>query len=190
MRAAVSVGARATARAHAHALGVVPATRRVAGRRALAPRYAPGAARAAGRARAASRLRRRGPREHGSLRACRLPRVFVLNLAPVLCHCVRSLRCGGLTGADGGSARRGAVSGAYSPGDTDALCGARFRLATIACVIALCVVVCRTSRMLCALTFLVLFSLSLLLYVLYHTFLPTVMCSELSIYYRFGLCFK
>lgn len=81
----VRAGARAAARAHAHALGVVPAAGRVAGCGARARGYAVGAARPRARAARApppagsARVRGGGsPREHRSLRACRLPRIFVL----------------------------------------------------------------------------------------------------------------
>lgn len=95
MSVAWCVGARAAAGADAHAIRVVPAAGRLAGHAAASRRYAailppdPDPPLLRGRS---------SPREHGSLRACRLPRVFVLNpRAPVLCHCVRSLWCGGLT---------------------------------------------------------------------------------------------
>lgn len=99
------VGARAAALADARALRVVPAAGAFAGDDAPPRRYAAIMSFAAILPRAAilpptpCQLRgRSAPREHCSLRACRLPRVFVLNpRAPVLCHCVRSLWCGGLT---------------------------------------------------------------------------------------------
>lgn len=99
------VGARAAALADARALRVVPAAGPLAGDAAPPRRYAAVMSFADILPRAAilpptpCQLRGRGaPREHCSLRACRLPRVFVLNpRAPVLCHCVRSLWCGGLT---------------------------------------------------------------------------------------------
>lgn len=114
------VGARAATRTHAHAFRVVPAARRVAGRAAVPCRYGarPGPraarrprprrhcrltrtrARARTRTRAAALVpvvRRATRREHGSLRACRLPRIFILILAHRYCLvCVRSLRCGGI----------------------------------------------------------------------------------------------
>lgn len=96
---ACCVGAREAASADAHAFRVVPAAGSFAGRAARTRRYAAPLPPAAATRPPPSRLRGRGaPREHRSLRACRLPRVFILNpRAPVLCQCVRSLWCGGLT---------------------------------------------------------------------------------------------
>lgn len=99
------VGARAAALADARALRVVPAAGPLAGDAAPPRWYAAIMSFADILLRAAilpptpcQLCGRSAPREHCSLRACRLPRIFVLNpRAPVLCHCDRSLWCGGLT---------------------------------------------------------------------------------------------
>ena len=102
----VRAGSRAAARAHAHALGVVPAAGRVTGRGARAARYAAPRLTRAARAAPPARVRPGGSqREHRSLRACRLPRIFVLTSRTgtvKLCSFASVRR--GLTGCRGGFA--------------------------------------------------------------------------------------